>query len=187
MPSYTNYRNKQRTNLTQKDNQFVTPKVMSTSEEITEERRKRLIDWITFYRRNAHRFVEHYFGIELHLYQKIWLYLMGTRDSFVAIASRASAKSWLLGVLACSRAVLYPNSSIVIVASTKEQAGIIVEEKIKSLQDNYIMVAREIKNITTNTNKYQVDFHNGSVIKVVAARDSARGNYIAHWVWQHPN
>ncbi len=176
MPVIKNYQsNPYNINSKSRDNQFVKPKTMVTSKEMDEERRNRLIDWITFYRRNTHRFVEHYFQIELHLYQKIWLYLMGTRDSFVAIASRASAKSWLVAVLACARAVLYPNSSIVIVSSTKEQAGIIVEEKIKSLQENYPNVAREIKQLTTNLNKWQVDFHNGSVIKVVASRESARG------------
>lgn len=157
------------------DNKLNAPKETVRSQEISEDRRRRLIDWITFYRRNMHRFVEHYFGIELYFYQKIWLYYMSTRDSFVAIASRASAKTWLVGVLAVAKAVLYPNSEIVVVSSTKEQAGIIIEEKIKGLQENYPNVAREIKNITTNMNKWQVDFHNGSVIKIVAARDSSRG------------
>lgn len=155
-------------------NSLDAPKLM-TSRELSEERRKNLIDWITFYRRNMHRFVEHYFGIELYFYQKIWLYMMSTRDSFVAIASRASAKTWLVAVLALARAVLYPNSEIVVVSSTKEQAGILVEEKIKPLYENYPNITREIKNLTTNLNKWQVDFHNGSVIKIVASRDSARG------------
>ena len=36
----------------------------------------KLIDWCTFYRRNIHRFAEHYLGIRLHFYQKIMLYLI---------------------------------------------------------------------------------------------------------------
>lgn len=152
----------------------VKPKQM-TSKEMSEERRKKLIDWITFYRRNLHRFVEHYMGIKLYFYQRIWIYLMGTRDSFVAIASRASAKSWLVGILAVARAILYPSSQVVIVSSTKEQAGVIIEEKIKPLLDDYPNIAREISSITTNLNRWQVEFYNGSVIKVVASRDSSRG------------
>jgi len=175
MTSYANYKNDYLKNAGKKSDQFSKPKVMVKAKEMDEQRRKNTIDWITFYRRNVHRFVEHYFGIELHFYQRVWMYLMGTRDSFVAIASRAAAKTWLVGVFACARAVLYPNSSIVVVSSTKEQAGVIVEEKIKNLQENYPNLAREIKGITTNLNKWQVDFHNGSVIKIVAARDSARG------------
>ena len=42
----------------------------------------RLMEWITFYRRNPSRFVEHYFGIVLHLYQHIILYLMEFVPSF---------------------------------------------------------------------------------------------------------
>ena len=34
---------------------------------------QRLLMWITYYRRNPSRFVEHYFGIALHLYQHIIL------------------------------------------------------------------------------------------------------------------
>lgn len=151
------------------------PRKFSTAKEMTEQQRNRMIDWITFYRRNVHRFVEHYLGIKLHFYQRIWIYLMSTRASFVAIAARASAKTWLVGVLATAIAILYPNSQVVVVASTKDQAGVIVEDKIKSLRDNYPNVAREISNITTNLNKWAVDFHNGSTIKIVPSRDSARG------------
>ena len=35
-----------------------------------------IIDWTTFYRRNIHRFIEHYFGIKLYFYQKIYLMTM---------------------------------------------------------------------------------------------------------------
>ena len=42
---------------------------------------------------------------------------MSICDTFVTIASRASAKSWLIAVFALARAVLYPNSEIVIVAA----------------------------------------------------------------------
>jgi hypothetical protein len=175
MPTQTNYKDSYRKRASKKNDQFSAPKRMTLAKDIDEQRRNNLIDWCTFYRRNIHHFVSHYFGIKLHFYQKIWLYLMSTRDSFVAIAARASAKTWLAGVLACARAVLYPKSEIVVVASTKEQAGIIVEEKIKSLMDASPNLCREISNVTTNLNKWAVEFHNGSIIKVVAARDSSRG------------
>ena len=46
------------------------------SETHEQEFREKIIDWTTFYRRNIHRFVEHYLGIKLHIYQKIMIYLM---------------------------------------------------------------------------------------------------------------
>jgi hypothetical protein len=50
-----------------------------------------------------------------------------------------------------------------------------VADKIASLMADSPNLDREISHITTNANKWQVDFYNGSIIKVVAARDSSRG------------
>jgi phage terminase large subunit-like protein len=99
---------------------------------------------------------------------------MSISDSFVAICSRATGKTWLLAVFACAKAILYPKSEIVICSSTKDQAGNLVD-KISVLASNSPNLSREILNITTNANKWQVDFHNTSIIKVVASRDSSRG------------
>ena len=49
---------------------------IAKEQSMAEKQEENLIDWCTFYRRNIHRFVEHYFGIQLHLYQKIMIYLM---------------------------------------------------------------------------------------------------------------
>jgi hypothetical protein len=174
MASRKNFQNKY-TRSSKSDDVFTRPKEMVLASQLDEKRRNRLKDWITFYRRNIQYFVKHYLGIKLHFYQSIWIYLMAVSDSFVAICSRATGKSWLLAVFACAKAILYPRSEIVICSSTKEQAGIIVGDKIVSLMAISPNLSREISNITTNANKWQVDFHNGSIIKVVAARDSSRG------------
>ena len=174
MPSWNNFRNSFRRNNEGQDI-FKNTKQVIKEKEVSQERKNRLKDWITFYRRNVHIFVKHYFGINLYLYQIIWIYMMGISDSFVAIAARAAGKTWLLAVFACAKAVLYPNSEIVVVSSTKEQAGILVSDKIANLRSNYPNLAREISNVVTNMNKWEVTFHNGSVIRVVASRDSARG------------
>ena len=172
MPSYNNFRNAKARN-TDSDDIFKKPPIR-LSNDITEERKERLIEWITFYRRNVHRFVEHYLGIKLYPYQIMWIYLMGISDSFVAICSRGTAKTWLVGVLACARAILYPNSEVVAVSSTKAQAGLIIQ-KISALQKDHPNLAREIDKIVTNMNLWEVTFHNGSSIRVVASRDSSRG------------
>lgn len=174
MTSRKNFQNKYIRD-SKSDDVFKRPKEMVLSSKIDEKRKNRLKDWITFYRRNIQYFVIHYLGIKLHFYQSIWIYLMAVSDSFVAICSRATGKSWLLAVFACAKAILYPKSEIVICSSTKEQAGIIVGDKIVSLMALSPNLSREISNITTNANKWQVDFHNGSIIKVVASRDSSRG------------
>lgn len=168
------YATKERTH-SRSMNQFLQPKNMVKHEDLSKERKDRLISWITFYRLNIHRFIQHYFGIKLFPYQILWIWAMGVKDSFFTVASRSVAKSWLIGLYATARCVLYPNSSVVIVSSTMQQAAIIIGEKIQGLYNDYPNVQREISNITTGLNKNEVLFHNGSTIRVVASRDSARG------------
>lgn len=174
MASYKNFKNKKLNNINNKDPNK-RPKSMVKEVELSQQKRDNLISWITFYRRNIHRFVQHYLGIELHPYQIFFLYWMSITDSFTAIAARASAKTFLLGIYAVAKAILYPGSLIVVVALSKEQAGIILSEKIVGLKNTYPNVAREIKNIVTSMNQYECQFHNGSTIRVVPSRDSARG------------
>ena len=153
------------------------PKSMIKERELSEKRKHRMKLWTTFYRRNVHRFVEHYFGIKLFPYQKIWIYMMGKSDVFMAIGSRSIAKSWLIGAYALAMGTLYPGSKIVIAAGSMEQAGLIVKDKIKGdFQRNYPNVAREIKNIVSSKSEHYVELHNGTTIKVIPAADTARGN-----------
>jgi hypothetical protein len=155
-------------------NQFKAPKSMIKEKDRTEQWQENLIDWITFYRRNIHRFIQHYFGVELYWYQVIWIYFMSVCESFVTIASRASAKSWLIALLAYARGCLYPNSEIVIVANSMKQAGIIFG-KMARLKDDYPNIAREIKDFSDTQNNCNCVLHNNTTIKVVACQESGRG------------
>ena len=140
---------------------------------------ERIIDWTTYYRRNLNRFVQHYFGLKLYLYQHILLYMMNLFPNVCLIASRASAKSFLLAVFACARAVLYPGTLVVIASGTKGQAKLMVTEKIQQeLLATYgsKTLYSEIEKIIANGNDTEVKFNNGSKITVVAANDNARGH-----------
>lgn len=90
---------------------------------------KKLLDWITFWRRNPSRFVQRYFGITLYLYQHIILYLMDIFPSICIVAARSAAKSFIIAVYACKEAILRPGSLIVVASATKKQARLIVSEK----------------------------------------------------------
>lgn len=137
---------------------------------------EKVIDWNTFFRRNIHRFIEMYFGIELHFYQVIMVYLMNLAPLVVIVACRAAAKSFCIAIFACARCVLYPKTRVVIASSTKKQASLIVSEKIKKeLIPKSPNLAREIKDIRTGQNETEVTFWNGSSIIVVPASDNARG------------
>lgn len=141
-----------------------------------EEFEDRLIDWITFYRRNLHRFIEHYFQIDLHFYQKLLIFMMNLCPLIVIVACRAASKSFVIAIYACARCVLYPNSKVVIASATKKQSSLIVSEKIKKeLMNMSPNLAREIKDIKAGSNETEVIFHNGSTIVVCPATENARG------------
>lgn len=175
MSSYKNFQNNRRKYANSYD-LTKRPKNQFKKKMMSEEFIERVIDWVTFYRRNLHRFVEHYFKIELHLYQKFLLYLMNLTTLIVIVACRAAAKSYLIAIYACAKCVLYPGSRIVIASATKKQAKLIVTEKIqKELIPNSPTLKMEIKNIKTGNEDIEVFFHNGSSIVVVPASETSRG------------
>lgn len=173
MPSYSHYENNFK-KYAGHSNQFKAPKSMIKEKDRSEQWQENLIDWITFYRRNIHRFIQHYYKVELYWYQVIWIYFMSICENFVTIASRAAAKSWLIALLAFARGSLYPNSEIVIVAASMKQAAIIFG-KMARLRDDYPNIAREIKDFSDSQNNCNCTLHNGTTIKVVACQESGRG------------
>jgi len=137
---------------------------------------ERIIDYVTFYRRNIPVFVEHYLKIPLHWYQIIWLYLLNMYISVVIIAGRANAKSFVIAIFSCAKCILYPNTKVVIASGSKKQASLIVKEKIqKELMPKSENLRREIETIKTSTNDIEVVFRNGSSIVVVVGGEGALG------------
>ena len=124
----------------------------SISHDINKEKVERLKRWITFYRRNIHRFIADYMGVHLHPYQIIMIWMLQNSTMFYAVASRASAKSWLIAVFSIAKAILYPGIKIVVCAKTQKQAGIIIEEKVKMINANSPNVQREIIRISKSEN-----------------------------------
>jgi len=171
--SYAHYENNFR-KYAGSTNRFMAPKSMIKDKTIEGEWQDILIDWITFYRRNLHRFIQHYFQVELYWYQVIWIYFMSVCENFVTIGSRASAKSWLIALLGYARGVLYPNSEIVVVANSMKQAAIIFG-KMDRLRETHPNIAREILKFSDTDNNAVCVLHNGTTIKVVACQESGRG------------
>ena len=137
--------------------------------------------WNTFYRRNLHLFARDYFGLTLHWYQSIILYLMGISTFIVMIASRAAAKSFIIGVYSSCRAELYPNSNIVLTSGTRGQSRLIVTEKILKELIGYnpngnLARAIDISHIAKSATDVSVPFKNGSKIFTVTCSKNARGN-----------
>ena len=137
---------------------------------------ERLIEWITFFRRNVTVFIEQYLGIPLHLYQAIFLHAMWECNTVWIIAGRATAKSYLIAIFAVAKCILYPGSKVVIASSTMGQAKLIVKEKIQGeLCARSERLCEETRNIVCNARDAYVDFNNGSRITVVVGNENARG------------
>lgn len=131
--------------------------------------------WTAFYRANPHKFAKEYLGINLFLYQIILLWAMNKYSFFMYIASRGQGKSYLIAIYCVIRAILYPNSNIVISSGTKGQSKLIITEKVFALKNNSVNLEREIKEFKTSMNETYVVFWNGSKITAVTSGDSARG------------
>jgi hypothetical protein len=129
--------------------------------------------WASFYRANPHRFVSEYLGINLKIFQKILIYMMNHYHYFMYLASRGQGKTFLTSIYCCVRAILFPETKIIIASGTKSQAREVIE-KIDDLRKASSNLAREISDLSTSSNDPKVEFHNGSWIKVVASNDNAR-------------
>lgn len=148
-----------------------TKEVMSKNEHM----RHKMKMWTTFYRLNLHRFIEHYFGIELYFFQKILLFFMNINTYVMIVAARGLSKSWMIGVFVCARCVLYPGTKAIVASGIKKQAKLIITEKIEKELMQHPNLAREIKQIKTSANEATVIFHNGSTIEAVTSSENSRG------------
>ena len=135
-----------------------------------------VLAWGTFFRRNMHRFITDYLKISLYEYQAIAIYMMGVSNLICIIASRNSAKSFLVAVYAVARCLLYKGTKFRIGAATEKQAKLIVSEKIiDELCDWSPVLRKEIDSYGVRSNDIFVKFRNGSKITVFVANENARG------------
>lgn len=131
--------------------------------------------WASFYRANFHRFAEDYLGIKLKLFQMFLLFLMNHFLFFMYLAARGQGKSFIIAVYCVCRCILYPNSKILISSGVKNQAKLIITQKIKELERLFPNVRREIKTIKDSNQECMVEFHNTSTITAVVSNDNSRG------------
>lgn len=129
--------------------------------------------WTSYYRLFPHIFVKDYLGINLKVFQMILIYFMMHYNYFMYIASRGQGKSFLTAIFCCVRAILFPESKIILSAGNIKQS-IEVLEKIEDLRGNSPNLAREIEELKTNPQTAGIKFRNGSWIKVVASNQGGR-------------
>ena len=106
----------------------------------------------------------------------VLLFMMNINNNFFYTASRGQGKSFLVAVFCCCRAILYPNSKIIVASATKGQSRLLISQKIqKELMVQSANLRREILDIQVGQNIALVKFKNGSTIEAVTSSDNARG------------
>ncbi|MEG1639283.1 MAG: hypothetical protein RR274_07045, partial [Erysipelotrichaceae bacterium] len=97
-----------------------------------EQHEEQIIDWCDFYRKNWDIYAEQNLGIKaLHPFQNIVLYLAGISQVFYFMCSRGMSKSFLSALISFIICLLYPNSEIVITATTMKTAKKMVKNKMQ--------------------------------------------------------
>lgn len=134
--------------------------------------------WGSYYRFNPDLFARDYLHLELRTFQAILLCVMFWCTTFVFIAARGLGKSFLSAIYCVTRCILYPGTRICISSSTRGQSINVLEKILYELKPKSQELCAEIdeKETKINGTNAQIVFKNSSVIKVVTASDSARGN-----------
>lgn len=112
------------------------------------------------------------------MFQKILLVMMFWSTTFVFIACRGIGKTFLSAIYCVTRCILYPGTRICIASGTRGQSINVLEkiiQELKPLSPELCMEINEKESKINGTNALIV-FNNTSVIKVVTASDTARGN-----------
>lgn len=98
--------------------------------------------------------------------------------TFVFIACRGIGKTFLSAIYCVTRCILYPGTRICIASGTRGQSINVLEkiiQELKPLSPELCLEINEKESKINGTNALIV-FNNTSVIKVVTASDTARGN-----------
>ena len=94
------------------------------------------------------------------------------------IAARGLGKTYLSAIYCVIRCILYPGTEVCIASGKRGQAILVIEKITNELKPKSEELRAEIneKESQVNNTNARIVFNNTSIIKVVTAADSARGN-----------
>jgi hypothetical protein len=135
--------------------------------------------WASFWRANIHRFISDYLGLKYRAeFQPILMYFMDRQPNFIYAAARGIAKSTMALLYCIARCILYPGTTVIVVAPLRSQSLNFVQ-KIREFARDSKNLLKEIEGgmdgIKTSVNECGVVFENGSRIITKTMSDSARG------------
>lgn len=131
--------------------------------------------WISFYRANPVRFLIDYFGMEwIRPFQQVMIMFMFRSNYLMTIASRGMGKSMIVAAFLCAYCTLYPGTKVCIAAGQRGQSINVLLKIVEEFMPQSPNLRNEILKTNTSPSEGYIYWKNGSVIKVVTARDSAR-------------
>lgn len=131
--------------------------------------------WIGYYRANPVRFLIDYYGMEwIRPFQQVLITFMFRFNNFMTIASRGMGKSMIVAAFLCAYCTLYPGVKVCIAAGQRGQSINVLLKIVEEFMPQSPNLRNEILKTNTSPSEGFIYWKNGSVIKVVTARDSAR-------------
>lgn len=114
-------------------------------------------------------------GIKLDLYQRVMMRGLARFPECYFCIPRGGSKT-LTQIMVCYHtAIMYPNVTVAITASTKESAVKIWKEKHDEILRFYPALRDEIKNANFSKDCGRVEFQNGAIIDNLANAQSSKG------------
>lgn len=131
--------------------------------------------WVGYYRANPVRFLIDYYGMEwIRPFQQVLITFMFRFTYFMTIASRGMGKSMIVAAFLVAYCTLYPGVKVCIAAGQRGQSINVLNKIVEEFMPQSPNLRNEIAKYNTSPAEGYIYWKNGSIIKVVTARDSAR-------------
>ena len=159
-------------------------KKIGLSEERIRAQMPHIRNYIAYWREYPDMFVDFLCGsnpenFQLYFYQRCFLRAAMRHRKIYATFPRGYSKSFLSFLVLMLRCILYPGSHLFVTTGGKEQAAGIAKEKTELLCKLIPGLKNELNldRGKTKTSKDNIEllFKNGSILDVMAARQSSRG------------
>ena len=131
--------------------------------------------WTSFYRENPHRLAIDYLGMKwLKPFQQALILMCFKYTYVMIIASRGMGKSLIAALVCVLKCILYPGIKICIASGKRGQSVNVINKIVQDFVGSSENLKNEISDYKVSMYFAEINFKNGSNIKVVTASDSAR-------------
>jgi len=131
--------------------------------------------WTSFYRENPHRLAIDYLGMKwLKPFQQALIVMCFKYTYVMIIASRGMGKSLIAALVCVLKCILYPGIKICIASGKRGQSVNVINKIVQDFVGSSENLRNEISDYKVSMYFAEINFKNGSNIKVVTAADSAR-------------